>query len=1014
MKIVKTLICYGLKHVLGDAADKTVEFIEERLTDASQALPSALAAAHERTWHALGVALAGDSLLDQVKRVALTDATERAVRVQLEPFLRACAIEFQQQPAAYRQACLHELNRLRKSKEFKSSHLPVPANELARQVAAWKRYGDPQGVVEGAWQAVAGVADALAELQYPKLSHLLRQRMGQGSPLLASLFAFFLRQELDKHNLTAGLTFDLLRNLYAAQEQAFAGVVQALDALGDKLDVIFDELGEIKEIVLDIQAELQQQSGDMRRMHVEVLAHLKQLGMQDTVLKPTHTQLIRNEATRVAVRELLGRLQQLPAEQLEHVPALLNGLGQLLVGAGDVQAGDLAEARHLFAAALRVAPSDAARAEIHYNDYRAALENPQTWDAAFTAIQAAATLDPVRFRLFPKRYQAQRILGAGGFGTVFLCHDVRRDHLVAVKSLNEEIALREARIASSLAHAAIIHVYDCDFADTERELRPYIVMEYFAGMNLRAFVEKYGPLTPEQYARVARQLVSGIAAAHEKNVEHRDLKPDNILIRPEDLSVKIIDFGLAQRRAAVDTSPAQAATAPTVAGNSTAGTLAYSAPEQMGRIAGVKAGPYSDVFAFGKTSLFACFNVESPAAPTRAQWASLGYELADLLEKCVAYHPRDRHQTFELLACYFEVSTEPPRPRPVERETKRVEVSPGSLAKSGSRQESMEYSEEGEKILVEVLRGIFDKSGGKQGNMEFSTAEAVCKEYGIDRERSKEITRKCWEQWQKEHPKKVAPSPPLPPPSGPPKEFTSPLVGKFVLAKAGTFWMGDRGQQREVQIPHDFYIGIYPVTQGQWKRLMGNNPSYYSRTGKGTEKVCGISDADLDLFPVECVSCGDGGEFDVENFIKILNACEPVRHWVYRLPTEVEWEYSCRGGATSKEQCGFDYYLDQPTNDISSRQANFNNSLGRTSKVGSYKANALGVFDMHGNVWEWMADWFEGTSNPVFRGGSWYNDGQYCRASVRIWNEATYRDFSVGFRLARVPRAKEKLSSVSP
>jgi formylglycine-generating enzyme required for sulfatase activity len=243
-----------------------------------------------------------------------------------------------------------------------------------------------------------------------------------------------------------------------------------------------------------------------------------------------------------------------------------------------------------------------------------------------------------------------------------------------------------------------------------------------------------------------------------------------------------------------------------------------------------------------------------------------------------------------------------------------------------------------------------------------------------------------------------------------PKDFTNSLGMKLVRVPRGTFWMGDRGSQQQVEIPHDFYIGAYPVTQQQWQVVMGSNPSYFCRTGGGADGVKDIGDAELKQFPVEQVSWDD-----VQDFLKRLNTREKDSGFLYRLPTEAEWEYACRGGATSQEDCAFDFYFAQPTNGLSSAQANFNGNhpagnarkgdwLERTTKVGSYQPNRLGIYDMHGNVWEWCEDLYEaGRPGRVIRGGYWYFDGSDCRASVRAVNEPSGRGDNLGVRLAAVP-----------
>jgi formylglycine-generating enzyme required for sulfatase activity len=188
---------------------------------------------------------------------------------------------------------------------------------------------------------------------------------------------------------------------------------------------------------------------------------------------------------------------------------------------------------------------------------------------------------------------------------------------------------------------------------------------------------------------------------------------------------------------------------------------------------------------------------------------------------------------------------------------------------------------------------------------------------------------------------------------------------------------------------------------------MGNNPSWFSRGGGGKSKVKRISDPDLRGFPVEQVSWEDA-----QVFLDRLNEQEKESGLVYRLPTEAEWEYACRGGASSKEDCSYHFYLDRPSNTLCSTRANFDGNypdgepkgpfLVRTSKVGSYPANRLGICDMHGNVWEWCEDCYDNGSQRVFRGGSWSNVGMYCRAARRGGGVPSRRSSPLGFRVAAV------------
>jgi formylglycine-generating enzyme required for sulfatase activity len=183
-------------------------------------------------------------------------------------------------------------------------------------------------------------------------------------------------------------------------------------------------------------------------------------------------------------------------------------------------------------------------------------------------------------------------------------------------------------------------------------------------------------------------------------------------------------------------------------------------------------------------------------------------------------------------------------------------------------------------------------------------------------------------------------------------------------------------------------------------------------------------DQDTRRFAVESVSWEDAFEF----CRRLSDLPEEKRAGrLYRLPTEAEWEYSCRGGTSSLTP----FYFEAPSTSASSTQANFDGNypyggapkgpyLQRTTTVGSYKPNVFGLYDMHGNVGEWCHDWYgkyptEKVTDPagpaegsarVIRGGSWHNHAFYCRASCRGSFEPDQRHDYLGFRLAAVPSGK--------
>ena len=218
-------------------------------------------------------------------------------------------------------------------------------------------------------------------------------------------------------------------------------------------------------------------------------------------------------------------------------------------------------------------------------------------------------------------------------------------------------------------------------------------------------------------------------------------------------------------------------------------------------------------------------------------------------------------------------------------------------------------------------------------------------------------------------------------------------AGDFVEIRAGTFAMGsedgdsDEQPVHEVQISKPFWMSETEVTQAWWYAVMGNNPSYR----KGPD------------LPVERVSWDD-----VQVFLDTLNALSGCSG-CFRLPTEAEWEYAARAGTTTE----YSYGDDEST--LGAYAWYYENSGGGTQPVREKRPNEWGLYDMHGNVWEWVQDWYGEypdsslidptgpleSSNRVFRGGSWGDDARGVRSAVRGGWLPDSRDYVVGFRLVR-------------
>ncbi len=230
------------------------------------------------------------------------------------------------------------------------------------------------------------------------------------------------------------------------------------------------------------------------------------------------------------------------------------------------------------------------------------------------------------------------------------------------------------------------------------------------------------------------------------------------------------------------------------------------------------------------------------------------------------------------------------------------------------------------------------------------------------------------------------------------EENVSGITFQYVAISPGTFIMGSQDDEgysnehprHEVTVTSGFEMLRFEVTQAQWEAVTGENPGHFSG----------------DDNPAETVSWND-----CQSFISKLNELE-INH-TYRLPTEAEWEYACRAGNDTQYSFGDDWHQ------LSQYAWYCGNSNDGTHPVGQKKPNAWGLYDMHGNVWEWCQDWYDSdyyknspTTDPkgptsgslrVLRGGFWDHTASGCSSAYRTCNNPDFLDNTIGLRLVRVP-----------
>ena len=588
-------------------------------------------------------------------------------------------------------------------------------------------------------------------------------------------------------------------------------------------------------------------------------------------------------------------------------------------------------------------------------------------------------------------YELTQFIGRGGMGQVWQARDLNvTSRLVAIKFLPTELryhdeAIEQMRAAFDQIHRLTHqHIGKAFGLLVDARLGPYVVMDLVSGESLRRYASAYrrshGSISVEHVVALLRPIASALDYAHGESVVHRDVKPENILVRTEPrLSSTLIDFGLA---AEVRTTMRSVSRQPF----DTRGTLPYMSSEQLKG----KRPPAMDQYALAVVAYELLANSLPFDSDTNEGLiylihredpdpiSSLSTPVNDMLLKGLAKKPEDRFGS-----CL-----------------EFIDALSGSMSAKSPR----------------VLTAPFGTEAARAGQEAFARWLRVPLEFPDEMGQKFRLI--------------------------PPGEFSmgstvserDRMLKIYSNAKAEHF--ADE-VQHHVRLTRPWYMAIHPVTVSQFKRFV-TEAGYRTEAerndgGWGWNEKTGQLEGPLPQYSWKNPGFPQSLDHPVVN-VSWNDAVEYVA-WLsrtlgrdYRLPSEAEWEFACRAGTTSAFWNGDDAEsLTQVANiaDVTLQKKltkypnivfeKSSDGFAFTSPVGAFPANPFGLYDMHGNVLEWCIDWYDAeyykrspVENPVnkiesqyrvLRGGSWYHYARYCRSADRGRGTPSTRDFNIGLRV---------------
>lgn len=675
-----------------------------------------------------------------------------------------------------------------------------------------------------------------------------------------------------------------------------------------------------------------------------------------------------------------------------------------------------------------------------------------------------------------KRYRLERQLGQGGMGQVWLATDLAthaelgHSEKIALKilppeltqsTLHAKLLVEEATQARKLAHENIVRVYE--WAQDPATTSYFIIMEYLEGTDLDQHLSERGTFSLDQVRQFLHPVAHALRYAWDKHqLVHRDLKPSNLMLTQQG-EVKLLDFGIAAR-----VRSAQSASGTSTPSNrggtvpANAGTAGYRAPEAGGRQR--QPNPRLDVYALA-VMIYQMLEGELPFGEVRnTQQIPSAPKLLDsqqweILQRGFAYRPEARPvSAIALMDALFppvlEVSA-PPMPSKVSEEVRLQQQRQLAVQEQRKQAQAQRVAEEKRKLeqqakeqqkqqalaRTQALREQVQRL--RQEEQKRLTSEAEAQRLEAERRKREQLLAQQKRQAEAEARLRESQAQVIPQAVG--TVFRDPFTAQFqpgqgplmVMLPTGHFLMGSPESERKTALragaqaswlkhetpQHRVYItetiamGKHPLTVGEWRQFVQatawRDESEFNWANPGFPQD--------EHHPVVWISWDD-----VQLYCSWLS--EATGH-VYRMATEAEWEFACRAGSTSAFSFGDHVHVGMANYD-----ANFTYNGGEkgearygTTRSGSFAPNDWGLYDMHGNVWEWVQDvvhnhyqgapddgsaWMTGGNqgHRILRGGSWLYGPRYLRSASRNGYGACGRNDIVGSRVVRVIKSTETIT----